>query len=149
MIVNRVINLRRRQAEWSEAGVLNVLELVMNEYRIDKDRVYLMGHSMGGNGTWHFGAKYPHLWAALAPIAAGQGATRAQLEKMKDLPVLLTGGDQDYVASVEASRRAARLMEEFGMEHVYYEVPNGSHSNVVVPAWEKMFPFFDEHRRHR
>lgn len=141
--------VRRRQAQWSEADVLNVLELVMKEYRIDKDRVYLTGHSMGGNGTWHLGGKYPHLWAGLAPIASGQGATRAQLEKMKDLPVLLTHGDQDYVASVEASRRAARLMEELGMEHVYNEVPNGSHSSVVVPAWEKMFPFFDEHRRHR
>src|SRR5204863_3843936 len=56
-------------AELSEKDVMNVLDLVKKEYAIDPDRVYLMGHSMGGGGTWHLGIKYPDVWAALAPIA--------------------------------------------------------------------------------
>ncbi|MCP5119181.1 MAG: alpha/beta fold hydrolase, partial [bacterium] len=137
----------QREARWSEQDVLNVLELVKKEYRVDDQRIYLMGHSMGGNGAWYLGAKYPHLWAAVAPIASGQGATRADLERMKQVPVLLTHGAKDVVALVDSSRRAARLMEELGMEYVYNELPDGTHGNVVGPAWEKMFPFFNQHRR--
>ena len=32
----------------------------------DRDRFALMGHSMGGGGTWHIGLKYPKIWAGLA-----------------------------------------------------------------------------------
>src|SRR5262245_47718284 len=56
-------------AELSEKDVMNVLEIVRKEYTIDPDRIYLMGHSMGGGGTWHLGIKYPDVWAGLAPLA--------------------------------------------------------------------------------
>src|SRR5215831_11943318 len=40
--------------ELSELDVMNVLALVRKEFNIDPNRIYLMGHSMGGGGTWHF-----------------------------------------------------------------------------------------------
>ena len=55
--------------ELSEKDVMNVLALVREDFTIDEKRIYLMGHSMGGGGTWHLGLKYPELWAGLAPIA--------------------------------------------------------------------------------
>jgi poly(3-hydroxybutyrate) depolymerase len=55
--------------ELSEKDVMNVLGLVRKEFNIDPDRIYLMGHSMGGGGTWHLALKYPEIWAGLAPIA--------------------------------------------------------------------------------
>ena len=139
--------VQNRKSAWSEQDVLNVLELVKEEYRIDANRVYLMGHSMGGGGTWYLGFRYPELWAAVAPISGGLQITKEQLEHMKDLPVLVTHGDQDMVVSVEASRRAVRMMKDLGMTYVYNEAPGGSHSSVVVGAWEKMFPFFNKHTR--
>jgi len=138
---------QQRKSLWSEQDVLNVLKLVETEYRIDKKRVYLMGHSMGGSGTWYLGSKHPEVWAALAPISGGLQMTREQLERMKDVPVLVTHGDQDMVVSVEASRRAVRMMKELGMSYVYNEVPGGSHSSVVAGAWEKMFPFFNKYAK--
>ena len=53
----------------SEQDVLNVLEIVTREYKIDPDRIYLMGHSMGGFGTWWLGQKYADTWAAIAPMS--------------------------------------------------------------------------------
>ena len=41
--------------ELSEKDVMNVLALVRKEYSIDDKRIYLIGHSMGGGGTWHLG----------------------------------------------------------------------------------------------
>ena len=55
--------------ELSEKDVMNVLALIRKEFNVDDNRIYLMGHSMGGGGTWHLGIKHPDIWAALGPIA--------------------------------------------------------------------------------
>src|SRR5262245_21801145 len=52
--------------ELSEKDVMNVLGIVRKEFNVDDDRIYLMGHSMGGGGTWHLGLKYPEIWAGLS-----------------------------------------------------------------------------------
>ena len=57
-------------AELSEKDVMNVLAIVRKDFNIDPDRIYLMGHSMGGGGTWQLGIKNPDLFAALGPICA-------------------------------------------------------------------------------
>ncbi|SVE13826.1 uncharacterized protein METZ01_LOCUS466680, partial [marine metagenome] len=59
----------RNLGELSEKDVLNVLAIIRGEFNVDDNRIYLMGHSMGGGGTWHLGMKYPEMWAALAPVA--------------------------------------------------------------------------------
>ena len=55
--------------ELSEQDVMNVLSIVRETYHIDDRRIFLLGHSMGGSGAWHLAIKYPHIWAAIAPIA--------------------------------------------------------------------------------
>ena len=60
---------QKRALELSEKDVLNVIEIVLNEYPIDQKSIFLMGHSMGGGGTWYLGAKYSQLWRAIAPMS--------------------------------------------------------------------------------
>ena len=60
----------------AEQDVMNVLRLVTDEFNIDDDRIYLWGHSMGGAGTYHLAAKYPHVWAALGEAAPAPSAAR-------------------------------------------------------------------------
>src|SRR6185295_14026528 len=57
-------NVRRTQ-ELSEQDVMQVLQRVRQQYKIDESRIYLMGHSMGGIGTWKVAPKHPDVWAAL------------------------------------------------------------------------------------
>ena len=52
--------------ELSELDVMNVLAITRRELNVDNRRIYLMGHSIGGGGTWHLGIKYPSIWAGLA-----------------------------------------------------------------------------------
>ena len=55
---------------------MQVLAHVKQQYKIDENHIYLMGHSMGGIGTWKIAAKYPDVWAAIAPFSgSGQPAT--------------------------------------------------------------------------
>ena len=53
-----------------EQDVLDVLADVKRRFRIDEDRVYLTGLSMGGGGTLWLGLTRPGLWAAIAPVCA-------------------------------------------------------------------------------
>lgn len=52
-----------------EIDVLEAIEHVKSQYKIDSNRIVLMGFSMGGAGAWHLGAHYADRWVALSPGA--------------------------------------------------------------------------------
>jgi predicted esterase len=135
----------RRTQDLSEQDVMRVLELARKNYKIDNTRVYLMGHSMGGIGTWKLAPKYPDIWAAIAPFS-GSGAP-ATLERIKNVPEYVVHGDNDPTVNVQGSRTMVAKMKELGIEVKYVEVPGGNHGSVVAPNFAGMFDFFDAHRK--
>jgi predicted esterase len=135
----------RRTQDLSEQDVMRVLELARKNYKIDNTRVYLMGHSMGGIGTWKLAPKYPDLWAAIAPFS-GSG-TPATLERIKNVPEFVVHGDNDPTVNVQGSRTMVAKMKELGIEVKYVEVPGGNHGSVVAPNFAGMFDFFDAHKK--
>jgi poly(3-hydroxybutyrate) depolymerase len=54
-----------------ERDVLRCLEEAGRRFQVDRDRVYLSGESMGGNGTWLIASRNPQLFAAAAPVFGG------------------------------------------------------------------------------
>jgi poly(3-hydroxybutyrate) depolymerase len=137
----------KRKRELSEADVLHVLEIVRNAYRVDEDRVYLFGHSMGAAGAWYLGAKYPDRWAALACFA-GPGVP-ATVEQMRHIAQFVVHGDADAVVAAAESRAMVAEMKRLGVEHRYIEVPGGDHYNVLEPNVAAAFEFFDRQRRRK
>jgi poly(3-hydroxybutyrate) depolymerase len=134
-------------SELSEKDVMNVLDIVKKEYVTDPDRIYLMGHSMGGGGTWHLGIKYPDLWAGLAPIAPATARPATDVEKIKHIPVILVQGDADILVPVAGARRWAEQMKKLDMTYDYIEVPGGDHGSVAAQNLPKIFDFFNKHNR--
>jgi poly(3-hydroxybutyrate) depolymerase len=138
---------QKRKRELSEADVLAVLDLVRTQYKVDEDRIYLLGHSMGAIGTWYLDAKYPERWAALAPFAGfGSPLTVA---RMKQVAQLVVHGDADATIAVTGSRAMVAEMKRLGVEHQHIEVPGGTHMDVVEPNLKAAFDFFDAHRRSK
>lgn len=135
----------------SEQDVMNVLALARERFRIDENRVYLWGHSMGGAGAYHLAATFPDIWAAVAVAAPAPQDTRIDdLAKFHRTPVLILHGDADGTVPVEQSRRWVARMRELGMQHVYAEIPGGDHSLFVSRSPEnlsKVFSFFDVARK--
>lgn len=134
--------------ELSEKDVMNVLELVRREFKVDDDRIYLWGHSMGGAGTFHLAARHPDLWAGLAVAApaVASGPPIAALEQIKMLPTLVLQGDEDKTVPMTATRKWVARMKELGMQHVYAEVRGGDHSLFISKnreTMEKIFAFFN------
>ncbi|HZZ28156.1 MAG TPA: prolyl oligopeptidase family serine peptidase [Pirellulales bacterium] len=65
-----------------EIDVLEAIEAVKQQYRIDEDRIAMRGFSMGGAGCWHLAVHYADHWVAAAP-GAGFAETEQYL-KMSD-----------------------------------------------------------------
>ena len=55
---------------WNPEALNALLDDVIAHYRVDKDRVYVTGLSMGGGGTLALASAYPDRFAAIAPICA-------------------------------------------------------------------------------
>jgi pimeloyl-ACP methyl ester carboxylesterase len=52
------------------AAVLDSLRAACQRFAIDTDRVFLTGHSFGGDAAWDMGLGHPDLWAGVIPIVA-------------------------------------------------------------------------------
>jgi len=61
-----------------EEDVLEVIDEVKRRFRVDADRVYIMGHSMGGSGSYTVGLHYPDLFGGIMPLDAAMGSRMAQ-----------------------------------------------------------------------
>jgi poly(3-hydroxybutyrate) depolymerase len=134
-----------RKLEYSEKDVLAVLARMRKDYAVDASRIYLMGHSMGAIGTWHLGAKYPDIWAALAPFAGfGNPATVAA---MKNIPEIVFHGSADALLPVAFSQAMVAEMKRLNVEHKYVEIAGGDHNNIVAPNLAAALDFFDAHRK--
>ena len=104
--------------ELSEKDVMNVLDIVRKEYTIDPDRIYLMGHSMGGGGTWHLGIKYPDMWAGSGPDRPGHlppGDRRGEDQAHPGHPG--PGGRRTTCARSGRRRAWAEQMKKLGMTY--------------------------------
>jgi predicted peptidase len=134
-------------SELSEKDVMNVLEIVRKEFTIDDKRIYLIGHSMGGAGTWHLGTKYPDIWAGLAPIAPAAFGQPTGLDKIKHIPVIVVQGDKDTLVPAAGTRRWVDKLKELDMTYEYLEIAGGDHGSVIGTGMPKIFEFFEKHKK--
>ena len=109
----------------AEKDVLDVMAEVERDYKIDRSRVYLMGHSMGGYGTWSIAIDHPELFAALGPISGG--GSPESMVKIREIPQYVTHGDDDRTVNVNSSRTMVEAGKKVGAPITYVEVPGGSH----------------------
>ena len=131
--------------ELAEIDTMAVLKLIRERYTIDSDRIYLMGHSMGGAGTYYLGGKYNDIWAGLAPLAGAGGIAEGTAERYKSLPMLIMHGAKDSIVNAAVSRRSVAALQAVGAPHLYLEFPDKDHEFWIrrgAAQMEKVFLFF-------
>jgi pimeloyl-ACP methyl ester carboxylesterase len=89
----------QRKYEYSlreHACVLNSLRDVFRRFSVDTDKVFLSGHSMGGDAAWDIGLAHPDLWAGVMPIVASSDKyVRLYWENAALLPMYFVCGERD------------------------------------------------------
>jgi len=136
---------RERTLELSEKDVINVIEIVLHEYPVDRASMFLAGHSMGSGGTWYLGAKYAQYWAAIAPMSGPfVDEPNYPWDSIRKMPVLMTEGT-GATPSLAGSRAMAAWMKERSFKLEYVEV-NADHGGMVPLVLPSVFDFFDRCR---
>jgi predicted peptidase len=77
----------------------NLLQKVMGEYSIDKDRVYMTGLSAGGFATFELAAEHPDTFAAILPVAGAVNPEKAS--NLKDMPIWIFNAEDDPLVTNE------------------------------------------------
>jgi len=114
------------------AAALELVDEMLKTRPIDPRRVYVVGQSMGGYGTWDAMVRRPDLWAAAVPICGGGDPAKA--EKIKAIPVWAWHGESDTMVPVTGSRKMIEALKATGAQPLYTEIAKGGHG-----VWIKAF----------
>jgi predicted esterase len=110
---------------WNPWEVNMLIDEVRQKYRIDDDRIYLTGLSMGGFGTWETAWQFPQRFAAVAPICGSFAAD--EVAKLKDLPIWVFHGVKDPVVPISGDRKCVETLQKIGGHVRYTFYPEGGH----------------------
>jgi len=108
---------------WDADSLDTMLDYVLENYpEIDKDRVYVMGYSMGGKGTWVWINESADRFAAAAPCGAG-GSDIDDVKKLAKLPIwAMAGGDDgDRTTGVKKKVERLRAAGNVNVKHTEFE----------------------------
>ncbi len=131
----------------SEEDVMQVLQLVRQQYRIDENRIYLMRPLDGRDRHLEDRAEVPGDLG---------GARRRSPDRARRRRSSASGTSRSSSSTattmrrsnVQGSRAMVARAKELGIEVNYIEVPGGSHSGVVAPNLPGMFEFFNAHKKN-
>ena len=112
---------------WEPQVIIRLLKGIQTKYRVDKERIYLTGLSMGGFGTWAIAKKFPSVFAAIVPICGG-GDT-AELWKLRNTPVWCFHGAKDDVVKPEQSYRMVNALKKYNNNIKLTVYPDANHDS--------------------
>jgi predicted peptidase len=106
--------------------VFKLLDAMAAEFPIDTDRVYVLGHSGGGFGTWTAVIQQPHRFAA-AIASAGWIAPWVDATQIKDLPMWAFQGAKDKEIQTSMGHTTFERMKQLGHNLKFTEVAKIGH----------------------
>ena len=118
--------------EREEKYVMALIEELKRTFPIDTNKIYLVGHSMGGYGTWSIGTHYADVFAGLSPCAGGifvmrggrgGGITlaRGTVVNLKNTPIYFYHGADDPRVPPDSDRKAAEVLKELKEKYGPYD----------------------------
>ncbi len=132
---------------WNVEALNGLLDEVLKTNRVDPDRVYLTGLSMGGFGTWAWSAAHPERFAAIAPICGGGEPITAR--RIKDIPVWVFHGAKDATVPIKRSEDMVEALKKAGAKEVKFTVyPEAGHDSWTESYNNpELYDWFLSHKR--
>ena len=124
---------------WNAKHLQHIQKIIQELPAADMDRIYILGHSMGGHGTYIFIQLAPKYFAAAAP-SAGSGLRRTKdfidPAKIKHLPIWAFHGDKDGVCPIAKDQKVFAGMKQLGgnMKFTTWAGDNHGVSGKFIPG---------------
>lgn len=141
--------LEKTERGWTDSGteefVLDLVDAALRTWKLDPDRVFFVGHSMGGYGSWALGGHHADRVAAIAPSAGAPTPIRERaggpivdiqsgvIPSLRNVFVSVYQSLDDPQVPPAPNQYAVRLLGEAaakwgGYEHDYWEVDGRGHA---------------------
>jgi predicted peptidase len=146
-------------------AALAALDRALDEWSVDRDRVYLTGLSMGGHGSWILGYHHRDRFAALLVICgfvgdrpnrpsivpSGPGTPHERVAaRLRDMPIWIVHGEADAAVPVDESRKMAAALRACNAPVHYTELPGTNHDSwTATYGSESIVRWLFEQRRRR
>jgi len=112
---------------WNTDVLSSLLDEIEANYRVDKNRIYLTGLSMGGHGTWSLALTQPNRFAAIAPVCGWADTSKANA--IAHLPIWVFHGAKDAVVPVKASEDMVNALKNYGSDVRLKIYPEANHDS--------------------
>ncbi len=129
------------------AAVLGALRDAARRLNIDSDRVFLSGHSLGGDAAWDIGLAHPDLWAGVLPITATADKYISRYWKNgRELPLYFVAGQLDSNKIADNARDLDRYLKYAHFDAMYVEY-RGRGDEHFQDEIQRMFEWMNRNRR--
>lgn len=116
---------------WNGSGdvalAIRTLRLLLREYNIDEDRIYVHGLSNGGQGSYHALNLADWLFAAAAPMSAISSTGLLQMDSSVTVPLWIFQGEKDNSPTPSTTESLVRSFLKAGGSVRYTKYPNLGH----------------------
>lgn len=119
---------------WDSRVLAALLDEVQARYRVDENRIYCTGLSMGGYGTWALAMAEPQRFAAIVPICGGGCLQQLFVQRIRHLPVWCFHGAQDAVVPISESQVLVNKLKQTGGNVRFTTYPDAGHD-----AWTQTY----------
>ena len=136
-----------RKKWWNTRAVVQLLDTIIANNRVDKNRIYLTGLSRGGGAAWELAVQYPEKFAAMA-VVCGMTPVPYAAWIDKQMPIWVFHGEEDRSIAISESENMVNRLKEMNYNVRFTRYPGVGH-NSWVKAYntEELYEWFMLHER--
>jgi len=120
-------------SETQQKRLTELLDNVVKKFKVNEQKLFLTGLSMGGYGSWTMAADHPTRFAAVAPVCGGGNPEDAG--KLKDVPIWAFHGDNDRAVPFQKSVDMVEAIKAAGGESIRFT----SLENIGHNCWSSTY----------
>lgn len=144
-----VVSPQCKSGGWWEAAELSaLLDHIETQYKVDNQRIYVTGLSMGGFGTWSLAFRESERFAAIAPICGGGNVIAARYTKAITTPTWAFHGAKDTVVPLSKSQEMIDVLKQNKIEAKLTIYSDAGHDSWTESYNnEELYKWLLEHKR--
>lgn len=132
--ITLTFDYKQKDATPDLMAVAELIKSLQGQYAIDKRRIYIIGMSMGGMGTFELVHRCPKIFAAAVSICGGGDSINYTRKAHNKVAFWILHGDSDVVVDVVESRRMVSALKRLKYDVKYTEYPGVNHN-----SWDNAF----------
>ena len=120
--------------------LIGLIHQLIKTMRVDSNRIYITGLSMGGFGTFDAIERYPNLFAAAVAVCGGGDISKAA--SIAHIPIWIFHGAEDPAVNPAYSREMVQALTAAGAHPGFTEYPEvghfswlGAYSDALMMEW--------------